>query len=73
VAQTKSMDTFGKYTVWATRKGQKVVSQRCATWGQVIGLKSDWEAFGYDVQVIESEQAAGQAAAPAHQGKRRGG
>jgi hypothetical protein len=58
------MDASGKYTVWATRKGKKVVSQRCATMADVIGLKADWEAFGYEVQVIESERSASEAAPP---------
>jgi hypothetical protein len=58
-------DVFGKYTVWATRGGKKVVSQRCATWVQVSKLKAEWEALGYVVQVFEYQQATRGAASAA--------
>jgi hypothetical protein len=52
-----SNDVFGKYTVWATRRGKKEVSQRCATRMQVAKLKAEWEALGYVVQVFEYKPA----------------
>ena len=58
-------DVFGRYTVWATRGGEREVSQRCANRAQVAKLKAEWEALGYVVQVFEYKQATKEMASAA--------